>query len=117
MECHRTLLVARNLVARGVAVAHILADGGLESYDDAMLRLVEIHKLPPNGDMFRTPADVIEEAPDPPGAEVRLRRRNPRPARLTLGKERCETLYHRLHQEVRRPILRSAPGIRRKAGD
>lgn len=62
LECHRTLLVARNLVARGVVIAHILADGRLESYDDAMLRLVEIHKLPPNGDMFRTPADVIEEA-------------------------------------------------------
>ena len=62
LECHRTLLVARNLVERGVAVGHILADGGLESYDDAMLRLVELHKLPPDGDMFRTRDDVIAEA-------------------------------------------------------
>ena len=62
LECHRTLLVARALVDRGIGIAHILADGGLEDHTDAMLRLVEIHKLPPNGDMFRSPADVIEEA-------------------------------------------------------
>ena len=62
LECHRTLLVARALAGRGVAVAHILADGGLESHDDAMARLVEAHKLPPDGDMFRTREDVIVEA-------------------------------------------------------
>ena len=62
LECHRTLLVARNLVERGVAVGHILADGRLEVHDDAMSRLVEIHKLPPDGDMFRTRDDVIAEA-------------------------------------------------------
>lgn len=62
LECHRTLLVARALVERGVPVAHILADGGLESHDDTMARLVEAHKLPPDGDMFRTREDVIVEA-------------------------------------------------------
>ena len=62
LECHRTLLVARTLTERGVAVSHILADGGLESHDDAMLRLVQAHKLPPDGDMFRTRDDVIAEA-------------------------------------------------------
>ena len=62
LECHRTLLVARALVDRGVDIAHILADGGLEDHTEAMLRLVEIHKLPPHGDMFRTPDDVIAEA-------------------------------------------------------
>ena len=30
LACHRTLLIARVLTARGVAVAHILADGSLE---------------------------------------------------------------------------------------
>lgn len=62
LECHRTLLVARALAVRGVAVSHILADGGLESHDDAMARLVEAHKLPPDGDMFRTREDVVAEA-------------------------------------------------------
>ncbi len=62
LECHRTLLVARALADRSVAVAHILADGNLENYDDALNRLLEIHKLPPHGDMFRSRADVIAEA-------------------------------------------------------
>lgn len=62
LECHRTLLVARALVERDVAVAHILADGSLEDYDAAVSRLIDVHKLPPHGDMFRTRADVIAEA-------------------------------------------------------
>ncbi len=64
LECHRTLLVARFLVERGVAVAHILADGSLETHAAAMSRLIDLHKLPPHGDMFRTRADVIAEAMD-----------------------------------------------------
>ena len=62
LECHRALLVSRALAERGIAISHILADGRLEPHDDAMLRLVNVHKLPPNGDMFRTRADVITEA-------------------------------------------------------
>lgn len=62
LECHRTLLVARSLAQRGVALAHILADGRLESYDDAMSRLLDIFKLPQQGDMFRARDDVIAEA-------------------------------------------------------
>ena len=62
LECHRTLLVARALAERAVAVAHILADGSLENHDAAMSRLLDIHKLPPNGDMFRSRAAVISDA-------------------------------------------------------
>ena len=67
LECHRTLLVARALTNGHVDVAHIQADGSLESHDDAMSRLLELHKLPPHGDMFRTRADVITEALDRQG--------------------------------------------------
>ena len=62
LECHRTLLIARNLADRGVAVEHILADGALESNDAAMSRLLHLHKLPQQGDMFRSRDDVIAEA-------------------------------------------------------
>ena len=62
LECHRTLLVARHLAQRGVAVAHILADGRLESHDAAMSRLLDIFNLPQQGDLFRTRDDVITEA-------------------------------------------------------
>lgn len=41
LDCHRTLLVARALVGRNIAVDHILADGSVESHKDSMLRLLE----------------------------------------------------------------------------
>ena len=62
LDCHRTLLVAPSLVAYKVNVEHILADGSLENHDSAMDRLMDSFKLPPNGDMFRPRAEVIEEA-------------------------------------------------------
>lgn len=62
LECHRTLLIARTLTERGVAVAHILADGSLENHDTTMDRLMDMLKLPHNGDMFRSRADVIADA-------------------------------------------------------
>ena len=62
LECHRTLLVARTLAERGVAIEHILADGSLENHATTMGRLLDIFKLPHNGDMFRSKADVISEA-------------------------------------------------------
>lgn len=62
LECHRTLLVARRLAERGVAVAHILADGELETHDATMSRLLNIFKMPQQGDMFRSRDDTIAEA-------------------------------------------------------
>ncbi len=62
LECHRTLLVARALAERDVAVEHIRADGRLESYNDAVDRLIDVFKLPRSGDMFRSKDDVISDA-------------------------------------------------------
>lgn len=39
LSCHRTILVARALVTQGFEVAHILADGTLETQAQAMKRL------------------------------------------------------------------------------
>jgi hypothetical protein len=39
LDCHRTILVTRELTQRGVSVTHILATGDIESHDDAMARL------------------------------------------------------------------------------
>ena len=64
LDCHRTLLVARALDARGVAVEHILADGVVESHSDAMDRLLDAVKIPRNGDMFWSRDDAIAEALD-----------------------------------------------------
>lgn len=61
LDCHRTLLVARELVALGASVAHILADGRLETYADAMKRLIKILGLPEE-DLFRSREEMIADA-------------------------------------------------------
>ena len=45
LECHRCLLVAPALEARGVSVAHIRPDAGLETHGDAMGRLLAMYGL------------------------------------------------------------------------
>ena len=45
LECHRTLLVAPALVARGVSVGHILGDGRLETHAGAMDRLLAMQGM------------------------------------------------------------------------
>lgn len=62
LDCHRTLLVARVLTARGVAVAHILADGNLEGHAAAMNRLLDGFNLPRGGDLFRSRERHIDDA-------------------------------------------------------
>ncbi len=42
LDCHRCLLVARALAARGMSVGHILHDGGIESHAAIERRLLEI---------------------------------------------------------------------------
>ena len=61
LECHRTLLVARELVREGVAVSHILGDGSLETHDQALHRLARTLKLT-DTDLFSNSADLIEQA-------------------------------------------------------
>ena len=45
LDCHRTLLVARALDERRVAVRHILQDGNLESYAQAVERMTTLPKV------------------------------------------------------------------------
>lgn len=65
LHCHRTLLVAHELERRGVGVAHIHADGRMESHDDAMDRLIDLTGVRPAAGLFRraqTRAELIAEA-------------------------------------------------------
>jgi len=45
----------------GVEVRHILSDGVVETHDDALRRLLQALSLPEQ-DMFRSRAEVIEDA-------------------------------------------------------
>jgi uncharacterized protein (DUF488 family) len=63
LECHRTILVARHLVALGIHVQHIHADGRLESHGEALNRLIKMLDL--RGDehhMFRSAEDLLTDA-------------------------------------------------------
>ena len=48
LDCHRTILLSRCLVANGCSVQHILDTGDLESHDDALVRLVAQLNLTPS---------------------------------------------------------------------
>lgn len=61
LDCHRTILVARHLVDRGVEVKHILAGGAVETHADAMRRLLQVLSLSEQ-DMFRSWDEVIADA-------------------------------------------------------
>jgi uncharacterized protein (DUF488 family) len=69
LECHRTILVSRELVREGVAVTHILGDGSLETHEHAMQRLATSLKLT-DTDLFSNPADLAEQAYDLQAARI-----------------------------------------------
>lgn len=61
ITCHRMMLVTRNLRNESFDVAHVRADGSLESNVDAEKRLVNDAGLPP-ANLFENEAAVIEAA-------------------------------------------------------
>lgn len=69
LDCHRTILVSRQLQGMGVQVQHILADGSVESHEDAMARLLRQLGLPQT-DMFRSAKDIEEEAYQRQGTRI-----------------------------------------------
>lgn len=60
LDCHRTILVARELERRGITVAHILDDGSVEPHGKAISRLRRQLNIPEH-DLFRSDAELIEE--------------------------------------------------------
>jgi uncharacterized protein (DUF488 family) len=61
LTCHRTILVCRHLVDRGINIRHILEDGSLENHDEALFRLLEELGLEAR-ELFRTESEIIDEA-------------------------------------------------------
>jgi len=59
LECHRTILIARELNNRGLEIFHILADGTMETHSDAISRLIKQLGLNEK-DLFTT----VEESRD-----------------------------------------------------
>lgn len=61
LDCHRTLLVARQLCSSGFEVAHILADGTLEPHESTVERLLGLVGLE-GEDLFRNREERIADA-------------------------------------------------------
>jgi uncharacterized protein (DUF488 family) len=61
LDCHRTLLVSQSLSDLGVEVAHIHADGKIESQSDVLNRLLRNYNLDAP-DLFGVETDRLQEA-------------------------------------------------------
>lgn len=69
LDCHRTILVARELEKAGVPVTHILQDGSLEPHRHALERLAADLEIV-GTDLFRSPDELLEEAYEKQGARI-----------------------------------------------
>lgn len=61
IDCHRTILIARELVNRRTNVAHILTDGRLEPHDETIERLLTRVGIG-ESHLFSSRAELIEQA-------------------------------------------------------
>ena len=61
LDCHRTILIARELDRAGIPMTHILADGSLETQAQVMERLVA-HLQLGDADLFASAAQRLEAA-------------------------------------------------------
>lgn len=71
LTCHRTILVCR-LLREQFDIQHILADGSLESQDDAETRLMKEEKVATT-DLFRPAADLLVSAYDQRAEKIAYR--------------------------------------------
>ena len=69
LDCHRTVLVAREMEREGVAIRHILADGSVEENEHALGRLADHLRLP-DSDLFSDTGSRREAAYDAQGAKI-----------------------------------------------
>ena len=61
LDCHRTLLVSRALEGVGASVAHILADGSVETQEHTWSRLIDLMGLSKE-DLFHDQAALLARA-------------------------------------------------------
>jgi hypothetical protein len=63
LQCHRTMLICRNLRKEPVSITHILADGSLETQAELEERLLALEKISQD-DLFLDRDQLIERAYD-----------------------------------------------------
>jgi uncharacterized protein (DUF488 family) len=73
LDCHRTLLVARQLAIRGCHIRHILVDGKLEEHHETERRMVREIGSDPLFDRLLPEEELIQRAYDERGREIAYR--------------------------------------------
>lgn len=74
LECHRTILICRNLKEHKLCIKHILEDGKIEDHHDTERRLVKTLKIEPT--LFepeKMESDLIEQAYDQQSQNISYR--------------------------------------------
>ena len=74
LECHRTILICRNLKEHKLCIKHILEDGKIEDHHDTERRLVKMLKIEPT--LFepeKMHSDLIEQAYDQQSQNISYR--------------------------------------------
>lgn len=61
LQCHRTILVSRNIVELGAEVRHILSDGEIESQEQCEERLLGNLNMS-SADLFRSRDEMVRDA-------------------------------------------------------
>jgi uncharacterized protein (DUF488 family) len=71
LDCHRTVLVCRNLRPHGLQIQHILANGELENHADSEKRMMKMMGIGP--DLFQldvAESELIEQAYEARGRQI-----------------------------------------------
>ena len=63
IQCHRTILICRQIKSYNINIHHILADGVLEEHSESELRLLKLFKLD-QMHLFMKASDMLEKAYD-----------------------------------------------------
>ncbi len=61
LQCHRNVLVARNLSAEDVSIRHILSNGEIESQEQSEERLLHVLNIS-STDLFRSRDEMVRDA-------------------------------------------------------
>jgi len=78
LECHRTILICRNLKDHKLSIKHILEDGRIEDHHDTERRLVKMFKIEPT--LFepeKKESDLVEKAYDQQSQNISHRSEEP----------------------------------------
>jgi uncharacterized protein (DUF488 family) len=62
IECHRTILVSRELERKGHSISHILETGEIETHDEAIERLIKGLNADQDYDLFLTKEEIRNQA-------------------------------------------------------